>query len=245
VRRSLLLGALLLGGWLVMPGCEPGGGNGDGGVDAGSDAGSDGGVDSGSPPDGGRTDAGQDAGVPTCQGFTAPTVSLQISSACPAFNPCGGNPSGRWVYDGGCIENPITGIPGCAGATITDAGATVTGCVSFSGALSGTVERKVDWVANAIVHFPSTCVPTTCSDLQIAVRVYYPNATCSAVATGGCDCAVSRSGGVNDNTDFVVSGTNIIAASTTYPFCTPTTDILQYREAGSSPQLPQGDLGRR
>jgi hypothetical protein len=67
---------------------------------------------------------------------------------------------------------------------------------------------------------------------------------CSA-ATGGCDCTVSRDGGVNDTTSYVVNGMNIIAGGVTYPFCIPTSNVMQYQEAGSSPQLPQGDLGRR
>lgn len=233
MRRSLLLGALVFGGWLAMPGCDPGGGNNDSGQDSGMDGGGDGGMD-----------GGQDGGVPSCQGFTAPTVPLQVSSACSAFTACGGNPAGRWVYDGGCIENPITTVPGCPGATIPNTVATINGCVSFSGALSGTVARKVDWVATATMQFPSSCVPTNCTDLQSAVRNYYPNATCSA-ATGGCDCTVSRDGGVNDTASYVVSSTNIIAGGATYPFCIPTSNVMQYQEAGSSPQLPQGDLGRR
>jgi hypothetical protein len=247
----LLLGTLVFGGslaMLAMPGCDPGGGNNDGGQDGGADgghdAGMDGGADSGSSSDGGSSDGGQDGGVPSCQGFTAPTVPLQVSSSCPTFTACGGNPAGRWAYDGGCAENPFTSVPGCAGASISPPAATINGCVSFSGALSGTVARKVDWVATTTIHFPSSCVPTNCSDLQTVVRTYYPNATCSA-ATGGCDCAVSRDGGVNDTTSYVVNGTDIIAGGITYPFCIPTTNIMQYQEASSTPQLPQGHLGRR
>jgi len=182
--------------------------------------------------------------MPTCLGFSAPTVPLQVASSCAALNACGGNPAGRWVYDGGCIENPITDATGCPGATVSNTAATINGCVSFSGALAGTVARKVDWVATATLHFPSTCVPTNCTSLQTAVRAYYPNATCGA-ASGGCDCTVSRDGGVNDSSSYVVNGTNIIAGGVTYPFCIPSTNVMQYQEAESSPQVPQGDLGRR
>lgn len=249
MRRTLLLGALVIGGWLAMPGCDPGGGGNDSGHDAGGNGGNDGGGDSGTSgdggsTDGGSTDGGQDSGVPTCLGFPAPTVPLQVGSSCPGFTPCGGNPTGRWVYDGGCAVNPITSVPGCSAATVTNTGATITGCVSFSGPFFGTVARKVDWVANASIHFPSSCVPTNCNDLQTAVRNYYPNATCGAGA-GGCDCAVSRDGGVNDSASYVVSGSTIIANGINYPFCMPTGNDMQYLESGSSPQLPQGDLGRR
>ena len=237
MRRSLLLGALVIGGWLAAPGCDPGVNNNDGG--------NDGGTDSGTTPDSGLPDGGQDGGVPSCLGFTAPTVPLQVATACPTFTACGGNPSGRWVYDGGCANNPFTNLTApCSGVTISNPTGTISGCITFSGALSGTVARQVGWTLTATANFPSTCAPTGCAPLETAVRAYYPNATCGTVA-GGCDCTVSTSGSVNDNTAYVVTGTDIIAGGITYPFCAPTGSVMQYREGGSSPQLPLGDLGRR
>jgi hypothetical protein len=240
MRRCVLLGALLIGGWLVAPGC----GNGDGGNDSGH-PGQDAGPDSGTPADGGRPDAGADAGVPSCQGLTPPTVPLQVSAACPGFTACGGNPAGRWVYDGGCAPNPFTNLTDvCNGVTVSSPTGTISGCVSFSGANSGTVARQVAWTLTATADFPSTCVPSGCASLQDAVRTYYPTATCSTTS-GGCACTVTRTGSVNDSSGFVVTGTEIIAGGVSYPFCAPAGGALQYREGGSSPQFPEGNLARR
>lgn len=245
MRRNVFLGgALLVVGWLVAPACGGGDPRNDGGTDSGqpgSDAGVDSGTDSGTTTDGGLPDAGPT----TCMGFTPPTVPLQVASSCPGFTPCGGNPAGRWSYDAGCAVNPFTNLTGlCSGVTVSNPTGTISGCVAFSGAISGTVQRQVSWTITATATFPSSCVPTTCAALETAVRGYYPNATCTAV-TGGCSCTITRPGSVNDSASFYVSGTDIIAGGIYYPFCVvPAAATLRYREAGSPPSVPEADLRR-
>ncbi len=140
-----------------------------------------------------------------------------MPTTCPAFNACGGNPQGVWVYTSGCVDNPFPELrQSCTGMTVSSATGQVSGCVAFS---DTRVSRKATWSINATVFFPQSCVPGTCADLQTLAATYYPGATCSAAA-GGCNCNLTRTGNVNHDAVYTVNGNRLIVnGSNQYEFC--------------------------
>jgi hypothetical protein len=159
-------------------------------------------ADSGSGSDSGTPgiDAGLDAGVdsgpvyPSCNGSAQATVNVQFpfgDGGCPAFNACGGDPTGTWNYTGGCVvENLLSEAQGfCPNFVVNSSSGTVQGCVAFGG---GYVYRDVNWQASIAFDLPQSCLTlpvvgtVTCGELPAIAKQYLGIAglTCTVLDGG-------------------------------------------------------------
>jgi len=93
----------------------------------------------------------------TPEGGAAAGVAGAAAAAplCEDFEPCGGDPTGRWVIEGWCLESPAE-VPSCPSAKptvkITMAGRATLG---EDGAYSGQFEQSMGFTYG----LPAACVP--------------------------------------------------------------------------------------
>jgi hypothetical protein len=247
MRRTVMWWILALAALgLACPGSTAGG-NDAGTDDAGSasdggglsDAGDN--ADGGTGLDGGTADSGtnNDAGLPYCSRATAPVVTIDFPASCAGFTPCGGDPVGSWHYSAVCVDSPFDAIQAaCPTLTVSNASGTVQGCTVFAGAASsGFLYRDLTWSISGTVNLPPSCTPSGCAQAQSALDVIYPGSTCSTASDGGCNCAVTRTGGAQGPaTDYTVTRTTlgITQDSRTFDLCvTPGTSLMHHETTSS------------
>lgn len=212
----------------------------DGGTTTGTDAGTTTGSDSGTTmgSDSGTT-MGSDSGTTTGDdaGSTlGEPAQIDITfGGCTDFTPCGGDPTGTWDYTAICIEDPFAALRGaCGDITFEDVEGTARGRVTLDGA---TATRNVTVTTSATAIFGATCAIAGCGPIQTALAAAVDSASCAANAGGGCDCAISQTGGVAESSAYRVEGTQVITEDGTYDFCV-SGGSMQHRETGDEPDEP-------
>ncbi len=225
-------------GWLmvvaVLAGCGGHGGK-DGGSGGGSaTGGGDGGVGGGG---GGGGSGGSGGGT----GGGSASFNIEFSSTCPAFNPCGGAPSGGYHYTQVCVDlaNPFPAVSqACGGLQFSNLQGTAHGTASFSA-----TDVARDFSAHVIgrVHVPVACALSGCGVAQSTLRAYFTVASCAAAGDAGeeCDCTFTDDYAVTGSAPYTVAGNTLTTNPGTsnahdYDFCL-SGNTLQYRETGSTP----------
>jgi hypothetical protein len=236
IDRTWILGALALAacsGSPDMMGSDSGPG-GDPGDDAGSMMPGD---DAGTMPgDDAGTTAGDDAGPGgslDCPG-TLPEVDIRFGG-CGELTACGGDPTGVWVYEDACIEDPSPDLSDvCADARIEDLEGTARGCVALAG---GALERDVSGSWSATVVVPASCTfGTGCSAVESALASAFPGTTCT-LDGGDCRCPIGDDWASSGGDTYTVAGSVLTTGDgSQYDFCAG--GDLTYRERGDDPREP-------
>jgi len=158
------------------------------------------------------------------------------ATACPTLSACGGAIEGAWDYAGGCVDAPFEDLKqGCPTLQVQNASGTVKGSVTFSG---GQVVRKATSQVSATLVLPVACtMGASCVLVQTQLQKVLTSAACTADNSGGCSCAVTRNGAVNDADSYTVQGTKVVTGGgAQYDYCVQGSG-LKYKELGNSPKL--------
>lgn len=210
--RALTLSLSLL---LALGGCD-----GDPSDMPMNDAGPSGGADSGELPPG--SDAGPMTTGPGSCPATLPEVSIQFGG-CDALNACGGDPTGVWVYEAVCIEDPTPDLTGvCPQARVEDLSGTARGCVALDGSR---VTRDVSGETSWTVVVPESCTfGAGCAAIESAIGV-----TCT-LDSGDCRCPMGTTFGTSDADDYTIAGSVLTTGDGgQYDFCVAGSE-LRYEE---------------
>jgi hypothetical protein len=239
-----LAGALIAvsGGVVGFVGCSSDSGGGGGTT---TDAGN---ADTGTTPtdSGGNADTstGQDSGADTSTaadtGVPGVEVNLQYGN-CAAFDPCAGDPKGKWAVTGGCVSETVfdPAKANCPGIVESNVVFKAKGTIDTN---ATNVDRKTSIFFSAKVNLPKVCVdsvpgascPLVAFFLKSAQGGSFDNATCTSDGAGGCNCDISDTTVETTNDTYTQNGATITTGGgKTYEFCQKTTK-LEYRETGQN-----------
>ncbi|MBL8949208.1 MAG: hypothetical protein JNK82_00430, partial [Myxococcaceae bacterium] len=163
----------------------------------------------------------------------APQFNLTFNS-CPATAACASPLPGTWYYTAGCVNDPFAQArTACAGATTANVTGTGRGCVTFG---ANTVTRRFSTSITGTIVIPASCLlggALTCTQVQTALRAYYPNATCTASAGAGCDCTATIDTPITENASPYTNSAGVVTvAAGTYNTCVSPAGTLKYTRTG-------------
>lgn len=184
---------------------------GDGGVTSSS------GGSSGASSSGGSS--GGSSGAPTKQAASTTEAPVSLDTACAAFTACGGDLSGTYDYEKGCLGDLLGQARAqCKEIDTTALKATVKGSIYFLA--GGILERDVTSTIAGTVTFPVSCTQGLgCAVGEQLLKSELPNIKCTE-ASGTCTCTASRTETNTAATTFKVAGNTVTTADgDEYDFC--------------------------
>lgn len=234
--------------------CTSGTGGGAGGGSVGGGGGSTGGGGGATGGGGGITGGGGGAtgggggAAASCQSVTAPMIPITFPTTCPSPTPCGGNPSGTFLYSAACIprsefDSLVSQIEGagCGAGTVTISGIDggMSGYATFTGA---TVCRVVRGAVTVNASVTGLCAnPTVCGVLGGGISQRGYTGSCS-VSGAACACTVSKEIRIdNSGVAYTVGATTLSVTSTgqTFETClSGATFSTRELDAGTAPHEP-------
>lgn len=234
MKKLLALSIFTLGGIMVAVGCggseesTPGTTNPNdsgGGGDATSNTDAPITEQDASKPD---TSTPKDAGADVV--INAPEVAITYGN-CPAFAPCGGDPTGSWKLTGGCVREELFAPAKqfCPGLLETNVVFKGKGTANYAGG-TATLASQVSFTADLFI--PQSCltfmgIPITCAQIGPALQSPqvpgggFDTATCTSKGAGqGCDCKVGDTQTTSGSDTYTVTGNTLTTgAGDTYDIC--------------------------
>lgn len=233
-RKILGLAVFAFGGVLVAAGC---GGSSESSTPNPNNPSDSGGGDSSSSTDGPVTQedgSKPDTSTPKDSGadvaINAPEVALTYGN-CPAYTPCGGDPTGSWKLTGGCVREELfaPAKQQCPGLQESNVVFKAKGTASYAG---GTATLASQLTFTADVFIPQSCLTImgftlTCAQLGPALQSPqvpgggFDTASCTSKGAGqGCDCKVGDTQTTSGSDTYTVAGNTLTTgAGDTYDIC--------------------------
>lgn len=193
---------------------------------------------------GGSSGNGSSSGSSGSEAPPASTTSatVDVDSSCPAFTPCGGNPSGTYDYTGGCVDVFASVRGMCSGIDASGVKVTLKGSIYF---LAGNaLKRDVTIDVSGTVLFPASCVANVCTAAEQGLQSTFPGATCTQAGTN-CSCTIQKSTTNTNSTTFTVSGNTVTTNDgETYEICDQD-GTLQYSGKSAGAEKGSWTLAKR
>lgn len=141
------------------------------------------------------SDTGDTSGDTSDTGDTGDTAAPTCDGT-----PCGGDPVGNWTVVEACADASGIQIPDCPSATVEVRDFSYAGTIAIES--TGTVTSLFTRSVTLGAVLPDSCIGgATCAQIGAAM-----DGTC-VDAAGGCDCELTRSGTVADESPWEVNGT--------------------------------------
>jgi hypothetical protein len=184
----------------------------------------------------GRTDCTPDS--PSC---SCPAIEACTPTTTTCFEPCGGDPTGNWVLEGGCFAGGA--LADCAGGWLEGTLAPSQMKLSFleGGGLRGSGQEA--W--NLVAQVPVSCLgdAVSCDQGQLFTGPTGPLhhsssrawlATCRQNACGSCECAGENNERVPASSGWSVAGERLtLGPQLDFPYCVKG-DVLWFGGATSA-----------
>jgi hypothetical protein len=156
-------------------------------------------------------------------------ITFDTDGTCNAFTACGGNPTGTYDYQSGCVANVFASIrQSCPGLDTSGVVIKGKGTVYLDGV---TLTRVISSHATGTVVFPQACNPVGCTALANALRPGFESITCTG--TTSCTCTISKRSVANDANTYTISGSTLTTgAGDRFEFCDKS-GTIEYRGAGA------------
>ncbi len=164
-------------------------------------------------------------------------VTVSLSTSCPAFTACGGDPTGRWNLTAACVA-AVPPVSGCPTATVSGT-LTLSGGVQFDTSTFGNSIRVSD--VHITINLPGSCAHA-CNTPLSSLDPNYNRGSCGTATSSGCTC-FDDWGGSNGFADSYTidldAGTVSNAGNTPLYYCvTGSTLQMQNFPVLSGPNLP-------